>query len=97
MYLQKDKVETLSAKEVLTCGFHRMPRNQLCRKNYTLFGPAIFNPPPPPPPKKKHSESLISSGSGTYTDALSARHTTSESFIHFRELAFFIFQMNMSL
>ena len=53
MYLQKDKVETLSAKEVLTCGFHRMPRNQLCRKNYTLFGPAIFNPPPPPPPTPK--------------------------------------------
>ena len=56
MYLQKDKVETLSAKEVLTFGFHRMPRNQLCSKNYTLFGP------------KNHSESLISSGSGTYTD-----------------------------
>ena len=88
MYLQKDKVETLLAKEVLTCGFHRMPRNQLCRKNYTLFGPAIFNPPLPPP-KKKPSESLISSGSGTYTDALVARHTTSESFIHFRVLAFF--------
>ena len=44
MYLQKDKVETLSAKEVLTCGFHRMPRNQLCSKNYTLFGPAILKP-----------------------------------------------------
>lgn len=84
MYLQKDKVETLSAKEVLTCGFHRMPRNQLCSKNYTLFGPAILKPK-----KKTHSESLISSGSGTYTDALLARHTTSESFIHFRVLAFF--------
>lgn len=81
MYLQKDKVETLSAKEVLTCGFHRMPPNQLCSKNYT--GPAILKP------KKNHSESLISSGSGTYTDALLARHTTSESFIHFRELDFF--------
>ena len=44
MYLQKDKVETLSAKEVLTCGFHRMPPNQLCSKNYTLFGPAILKP-----------------------------------------------------
>ena len=44
MYLQKDKVETLSAKEVLTCGFHRMPRNQLCSKDYTLFGPAILKP-----------------------------------------------------
>ena len=91
MYLQKDKVETLSAKEILTCGFHRIPQNQLCSKTYTLFGPAILKP------KKNHSESLISSGSGTYTDALLARHTTSESFIHFRELDFFIFQMNISL
>ena len=52
MYLQKDKVETLSAKEVLTCGFHRMPPNQLCSKNYTLFGPAILKP------KKNHSDLL---------------------------------------
>ena len=44
MYLQKEKVEALSAKEILTCGFHRMPRNQLCTNNYTLFGPAIFKP-----------------------------------------------------
>ena len=73
MYLQKDKVETLSAKEILTCGFHRIPQNQLCSKTYTLFGPAILKP------KKNHSESLISSGSGTYSDALLARHTTSES------------------
>lgn len=83
MYLQKGKVETLSAKEILTCGFHRILQNQLCSKNYTLFGPAIFNQ------KKNHSETLISSGSGTYTDALLARHTTSESFIHFPVLAFF--------
>ena len=91
MYLHKDKVETLLAKEILTCGFHRMRQNQICTKNYTLFGLAIFKP------KKIHSESLISSGSGTYTDALSARHATSESFIHFRELAIVIFQMNTSL
>ena len=44
MYLQKDKVETLSAKEILTCGFHRIPQNQLCSKTYTLFGPAILKP-----------------------------------------------------
>ena len=44
MYLQKDKVETLSAKEILTCGLHRIPQNQLCSKTYTLFGPAIFKP-----------------------------------------------------
>ena len=91
MYLHKDKVETLLAKETLTCGFHRIRQNQICTKNYTLFGLAIFKP------KKIHSESLISSGSGTYTDALLARHATSESFIHFRELAIVIFQMNTSL
>ena len=49
MYLQKDKVETLSAKEILTCGFHRIPQNQLCSKTYTLFGQAILKP------KKKSS------------------------------------------
>ena len=28
----------IKAKEILTCGFHRIPQNQLCSRTYTLFG-----------------------------------------------------------
>ena len=34
MYLRKDKVATLSAKEILTCGFHRIPGDGDLPRNY---------------------------------------------------------------
>ena len=88
----KYKVETLSAKEILSCGFHRIPQNHCVLKTIHFW------PGDKKKKKKNHSESLITLGLATYrADALLARHAPSESFIHFRVLAFLIFQMNISL